>query len=112
MDGAHVATLGNDGFGGELAHLELGALRVVFRLRLVISNRGVLVAREYGAAFFLSAISGADPHQFRLGGDGLSYVRPHFDLITGGIGALCGIWATGKYFPLAHRRHTHRVWRW
>jgi hypothetical protein len=45
MNGADIATLGDDGLGGELAFLELGALSVVLRLRAVIPNCGVLVAR-------------------------------------------------------------------
>ncbi len=31
-------------------------------------------------------------------------VRRDFGLVTGRVKALCGIRATGKYFPLAHRR--------
>jgi hypothetical protein len=83
MNGANVASFGDDGLGSELAHLELGPLRVVFRFRLVVPNRRVLVARQYRAAFFLSTVGGA----------------------------LCGIWANCKSFLLALRRRAHRVRR-
>jgi hypothetical protein len=45
VDSADIASLGDDGFGGELALFELGPLGVIFRLRAVIPNGGVLVAR-------------------------------------------------------------------
>ena len=53
VDATNVATLGDDGLGGELAHFEFGPLRLIFRLWLMVSNGGVLVAWEYRAAFFL-----------------------------------------------------------
>ena len=87
MDGANVAAFGDDGLGGELAHLELRPLGVVLRLRLVVPNRGVLVARQYRAAFFLCAVGGADLHQLRFRGDGLGDVRRDLGLIAGGVGA-------------------------
>ena len=46
VDGADIAALGNDGVRRELAHLELGALRLILGLRLLVPNCGVLVARK------------------------------------------------------------------
>lgn len=40
LDGADFAALGDNGVAGELAHLELRMLRLVFRFRLLIANRG------------------------------------------------------------------------
>jgi hypothetical protein len=48
VDGADIASLGDDGLGGELALFEFRPLGVVLRLRAVIPNRGVLVARQDG----------------------------------------------------------------
>jgi hypothetical protein len=50
MDAADVATLVDDGLRGELAHLELGTLCIVFRFWLLVSNGGVPVAWEYRAS--------------------------------------------------------------
>jgi hypothetical protein len=66
VDGANVAAFGDDGLGGELAHLELRALRLFFRLRLVVADGNVLVAGERGAAFLLYAVGGADLHELRF----------------------------------------------
>ena len=87
VDGANVAAFGDDGLGGELAHLELGPLGLVFRLRLVVPNGGVLVARQYRAAFLLCAVGRADLYQLRLRGDGLGDVRRDLGLIAAGVGA-------------------------
>jgi hypothetical protein len=87
VDGANVAAFGDDGLGGELAYLELGPLRFVFRFRLIAPNGGVLVPWEHGAAFFLCTVGGADLYQFRSGGDGLRYVRSNLRLIAGRVSA-------------------------
>ena len=87
VDGADVAAFGDDGLGGELAHLELGPLRLVLRLRLLVPNGGVLVARQDGAAFLLLAVGRADLHKLRLRGDGLGDVRIDLGLIAGWVGA-------------------------
>ena len=39
-------------------------------------------------------------------------MRGELDLIAGSGEALCGIRATGKYFPLARRHRIHRVRQW
>src|SRR6187402_1348256 len=75
VDSSNVATFGDDGLGGELAHLELGTLGVVFRLRLIVPNRGVAVPWQYRASIFLCAISCADLYQLRLRRDSLRDVR-------------------------------------
>jgi len=87
VDGANVRAFRDDGLGGELAHFELRPLRVVFRFRLVVPNRGVLVARQYRTAFFLSTVGRADLHQFRLRRYGLSDVSRDLRLIAVGVGA-------------------------
>jgi hypothetical protein len=104
VDGADVRAFGDDGLGGVLAFLELGALGFIFGLRPLASNRGVLVARQHRATFLLSAESRADLYQLRFRGEALRDVRVYLQLIAGRGGALCGIRATGKYFPLARRR--------
>jgi hypothetical protein len=104
VEGANVRAFSDDGVGGELAHLELGTFGVVFRLRLVVPNRGVLVPWEYRATFFLSTVGRADLHQLGFRGDGLCDVSRDFRLIAVRIGALCGIWANCKSFLLAPRR--------
>ena len=45
VNGSDLAALGDDGIGGELAHLELRALCLVVGLWLIVADRGVLVAR-------------------------------------------------------------------
>ena len=96
MDGADVAAFGDDGLGGELAHLELGPLRLFLRLRLVVPNGGVLVARQDRAAFLLLAVGGADLHQLRFRGDGLGNVRVHLGLIAAWVGASVLLAEVGK----------------
>jgi hypothetical protein len=59
VDGANFASFGDDGLSSELAYLELLPLGLILRLRFIVSYRGVLVAWEDGAAFFLSAVGGA-----------------------------------------------------
>ena len=56
------------------------------------------------AALRLSAVGGADLHQFRLRGELLLYVCLQLYGVGGWIGALCGIRATDKYFRLARCR--------
>ncbi len=84
---SHVAAFGDDGLGRVLAHLELRARGLVLRLRLVVANRGVLVARQNRAAFLLRPVGGADLDKLRLGCNHLCHVRCHLRLIAGGIGA-------------------------
>ena len=104
VNGANVAALGNDGIGSELAHLELRALCLVVGLRLVVADRGVLVARQYRAAFPLRTVGRADLDKLGFGGDGFRHVRRDLGLIAAGVGALCGIWANCKSFLLGPRR--------
>jgi hypothetical protein len=115
MDGtrriaAHLAKLalliafGDDRFTGKFAGLELGPLCVFFRGWLFGSNLGVFVAGEGCASFFLLAVRRTDLNQLWLRGDGFGDMRCYFGLVAGRVGTLCGIRATGKYFPLARRR--------
>jgi hypothetical protein len=101
---ALVDALRDDGFGGELARLELRSGRLFFAGGLVGTDFDVLVTRQGDAAFLLLAIGRADLHELGLSGKGLGNMGINFRLIADGIGALCGIRATGKYFPLARRR--------
>ncbi|MDW5267538.1 MAG: hypothetical protein SA176_17485, partial [Edaphobacter sp.] len=55
-------------------------------------------------AFLLLAVSGADLDELRLRGDPLGKMSSDLGLIAVRVGALCGIRATGKCFPLARRR--------
>ena len=75
VNGADVAAFGDDGVGGELAHLELRALGIFLLLGLVVADRGVLVARQNWTAFLLPAVCRADLHKVGLGGNGLRHVR-------------------------------------
>src|SRR6185437_2953692 len=84
MYGADIATFGDDGLGSELAHLELGPLRVFLGLWLVVPNRCVLVPWQDTASVLLCAVGGADLYQFRLRGDSRRYVGLYFGLIAGG----------------------------
>jgi hypothetical protein len=54
-------------------------------------------------------VSGADLHKLRLRGNLLLNVRLQLGRIAEWVGALCGIRATGKCFPLARRRRAPRV---
>src|SRR5271156_5290209 len=60
MHGAHVGAFGNDGLGGEFAHLELGPLGLFFGLGLLVSNCGVLVSWKHLTSLPRFAVSGAD----------------------------------------------------
>ena len=88
VDGANITALGDDGFAGELAFFELRTLGIVLRLRAVVPNGGVLVARQDGASFRLHPVGGADLDQLRFRGDGLRDVRVYLRLIAGWVGAL------------------------
>ena len=76
-----------------LAHFELRALRIFLLLGLVVADRGVLVARQNGAAFLLPAVCRADLHKVGLGGDGLRNVCREFCVVAAGIGALVALLA-------------------
>jgi hypothetical protein len=56
VNGADVAALGDDGLRGELAYLVLWTLCLLLALWFLISDGGVLIARENLAAFLLLAI--------------------------------------------------------
>ena len=60
---------------------------------LVVADRGVLVARQYRAAFLLSAVGRADLDKVGLGGNGLRHVRREFCVVAAGIGALVALLA-------------------
>ena len=62
MDGANVAAFGDDGLGNELARLVFRPLGLLFILRLLLLNGGVLVTRQYRAAFLLPTVGGAYLH--------------------------------------------------
>jgi hypothetical protein len=120
MDGAsgiaaHLAkltllvALGDDGFAGEFAGLELGPLRLLFRGRLLGTNLGVLVARECGATFLLLAVGRTNLNQLRFRGNGFGNMRLDLRLITGGVGTLCGIRETGKCFLRARHGGASRL---
>ena len=87
VDRANVRAFGDDSLCGELAHLELGPLRIVSRFRVVVPNRGLLIARQYRTAFFLSTVGGADLNQLRLRRDSLGDVSRDLGLIAGRVGA-------------------------
>ena len=87
MNGADVAAFGDDGVGGEPAHLELRALGIFLFCGLIVADRGVLVARQNWTAFFLSAVGRADLHKVGLGGYCLFNVRRKFGIETAGISA-------------------------
>src|SRR5690348_15687224 len=86
MDCADIATFSDDGVRGELAHLELGPLRVVLRFRLVVPNGGVLVPWQYSAAIFLCPVGGADLYQFGLCRHSRCDMGLYLGLITGRVG--------------------------
>jgi hypothetical protein len=75
MNSTHVAIFDNDGLGGELSHLVLGAFGLFLRLRFLVPNRRVPVAWQYRAAFLLSTGGSADLRQLRLRGDSLRDMR-------------------------------------
>lgn len=87
VDRAHVGPLRDDRVGGVLAHLELGTLGLVFRLRVFVADRGVLVAGQNRTAFLLRTVGRADLHDLWFGGNGLCHTRREFGLVATGIGA-------------------------
>ena len=104
VNGADIATLGDDGVRRELANLELGSFGLFLRFWFLVADRGVLVSRQDLAAFLLLAVSRTDLHELRLYGDLLGDVCANLRLIATRVGALCGIWANCKSFLLAPRR--------
>jgi hypothetical protein len=101
---ALVDAFGDDGFGGELARLEFRPGRLFFAGGLVGTNFDVPVAGQCRAAFLLLPIGRADLYEFGLGGKSLGDMGIDLPLIADGVGALCGIWANCKSFPLVPRR--------
>src|SRR6201998_3234657 len=91
VDRAHIGAFRDDGLRRKLARLELRTFGVVFRLRLVISDRGVLVARQNRTAFLLPTVGGADLYDLGLGGNGLGNVGGEFRLVALWIGAAVGL---------------------
>lgn len=81
-----LVALCNDGFGGELAGLELGPLGLLFRGRLLSTNLGILVAREGSAAFFLLTVGRTDLNQLRPRGNGFGDMRLDLRLVAGRVG--------------------------
>jgi hypothetical protein len=84
---ALVDTFGHDGFGGELARLELRSGRLFFAGGLVGTNFDVLVTRQRRTALLLLSIGRADLYELGLGGEGLGNVGIDLRLIADGIGA-------------------------
>lgn len=86
--GAHLVgrsftvTFGNDGLGGELAHLVLWPLRLFFCLRLLLLNRRVLAAWQNGATVLRLAVGRADLHELGFGRKGPDNVGINLRLIT------------------------------
>jgi len=72
---ALVNAFGDDGFGDELARLELRLLRFLRGVRLVRANLDVLAAGDDLAAILRLAVGSADLHYLRLGCNLLLYVR-------------------------------------
>jgi DNA-binding XRE family transcriptional regulator len=87
VNGTNIATLGDDGFGGVLTHLELRTVGLLFVFWFLVPDGGVLVARENLAAFRRFAIGGTDLYQLRLRCDLLSDMRTDLGLIAVRIGA-------------------------
>ncbi|WP_260739401.1 hypothetical protein [Tunturiibacter lichenicola] len=56
VNGTNIATVGDDGFGGVLTHLELRTVGLLFVFWFLVPDGGVLVARENLAAFRRFAI--------------------------------------------------------
>jgi hypothetical protein len=82
MDCADVAAFGDNGVGGKLAHLELGSLSLVVGLWLIVADGDVLVAWQYGTAFLLRSVGGADLHKVRFCGNGLCNVRRNLRFVA------------------------------
>ena len=112
VNGADIATLGDDGVRRELANLELGTLGLFLRFGFFVADSGVLVSRQDLAAFLLLAVGAADLHKLRLRCDLLGDVFANPGLIAAWISALCGIWANRKSFLLAPRRHASQSGRY
>ena len=106
-----LAALGDDGICGVLARLVLRPLGFFGGVRPFWPNLYVLVARNGCAVFRLLPVSGADLHELGFRCDGGLYVRLNLRGVTGGVGALCGIWENCKSFLLALRRRSDRVRR-
>jgi hypothetical protein len=104
VNSADITALRDDGVRGELAYFELWTPCLLLALRFLIPDGGVLITRDNLAAFLLLAVGGADLDKLRLDGNLLGDVCANLRLIAAWVGALCGIRATGKYFPLARRR--------
>ena len=108
---AFVDAVRHDGFGGVLARPEFRPLRFLRRVRLLLADFNVLVARNGLLAFRLLLVCRADLDKFRLGRNLGFNVRVQFGGIAIRVGALCGIWANCKSFLLALRRRADRVSR-
>ena len=106
---ALVDAIRDDGFGGVLARFELRPLRLFRGVGLLLSDFDILVARNGLLSLWLLPVGRADLDKFWLGRDLLLNVRLQLCRIAGRIGALCGIWANCKSFPLARCRHATRV---
>ena len=94
VNGADIATLGDDGVRRELASLELGTLGLFLRFGFFVADSGVLVSRQDLAAFLLLAVGAADLHKLRLRCDLLGDVFANLGLIAAWISALW--WNLGK----------------
>jgi hypothetical protein len=87
VNGTDIVAFGDDGFRGVFVHLELRTLGLLFGLRFLVADDGVLVARDHLAAFRLPAIRGTDLYQLWLRCDLLSEMRTDLRLIAIRIGA-------------------------
>ena len=102
-------TIRNDGLGGVLARLEVRPFCLLRGVGLLRPDLDVLAASDDLAAFLLLSVGRADLYKFRLRGNLLLDVRFNLGRIAIWVGTLCGIRATGKYFPLARHCRAYRV---
>jgi hypothetical protein len=109
---ALVDTVRHNGFGRVLARFELRPLRLLRRIRLLLPDFDVLVARDCLFTLGLLLVCRADLDKLRFRGDLGFYMRIQLGTIAIRVGALCGIWANRKSFLLAPRRHSDQSWLW
>jgi hypothetical protein len=102
-------TVRYDSLGGVLARFELRSLRPLRRVGLFLPNFDVFVAWDGLLAFWLLSVCPADLDKFGLRSNLGLYARFQLGGVAIRVGALCGIWANCKSFPLARRRRTARV---
>jgi hypothetical protein len=109
MHRAFAVGANSDGVSGMASEDDQGGLGVgAWRLGVRVVGRvefSVGVLRENARALFLRRPPRrVDLHKMRTCGKFPVDMRRNFGLIAQTVEALCGIWATGKYFLLARRR--------